>query len=260
MTHLTSKPKKGNKSDEKYRSWIEQAQPDDKNTAYFQLAATADCVACVRYWLEQGEDATKGQEGHPQWDAVAWARWAKAYNVLPLLEAASREGLGGSEKCEKAAAGGTDGGGCWDSEVTTQHADLEQFIDTERHRKIWRDGLAGDWKEVFFWCQICCGDPMSLFVFREREKLPYRLYYWSWLHFIQLASLSAEVEDDRKGLLRIKDLIWARERDQVIRTMEYIMQVMPEEDSLKHESLIDLLHGNVHFKEADADSESQWHV
>lgn len=262
FAHLTSKSSKKNKSNEKHRAWIEQAPPDGKNHAYFQLAATADCVACIKYWLEQGQDPRRGTEEHPEWDAIAWAKWANARNVLPLLESASREGSLEAEKSERTFVEPEemDDGGVWESEAVIAHADLEPFIDVERHRNTWRGGLAGDWKDVYFWCQVRCGDPMSLFVFRSRERLPYRLYYWSWLHFIQLASLCVKGKDDEKNLIKIKDLLWAREKEQVIRTMDFILHVMPGEDNEKHEFLIDLLRGKLRFKQVDVDSESRKQV
>ena len=249
--HRKGKKKQVNK----YCDWTSEVAEDARNHSFFLDAASDDCVPCVTYWLEQGAEVQKGTEHHPEYHAIAWAEWNHARNVLPLLRDALARELDQTDVDE---GQGQSSQGVWHS-GQLEGTDLATWVPSEHDREIWCAALVGDWHQVQKWCQIFCSNPMSILLCRL-EALPCRLFYWSWLHFIELASLCAKAEEDKNNLIRIKDLVWAREREQVARTMKFVLQIISEDEHAEYRSLIRLLHGDLRFTESANDPVPQKHI
>ena len=166
---------------------------DEKKSLYLCMyAAYANCVDCVRYWINQGVDIEQPSESG-SYTVLSWAQHGNATAVIPIVEAEltrkrTRCQAFGSQQ-ESEAMDTEDVGGVWQGATELDMAQLETYLSNASGCELWEAAVSGKVDKLCYQLHIA-RSPVPWM--KATHEVPDRLFYWELLHYVWLAELVAE--------------------------------------------------------------------
>jgi hypothetical protein len=208
----------------------------DKKALYLCMyAAYANCVDCVRHWIDQGVDIEKPSESG-SYTVMSWAQHGSATEVIAVLEAElTRKRTRGDAFRSQHGSEPMDyehPGGVWQDSTANETVQLAIYLSDASGCELWTAAVSGDVVDLCYQLYIV-RSPVPWM--KAPKQIPDRLFYWQLLHYVWLAELVAERNNAEARSLRIAAAgieLQFQERYAVDCILRYLT-ALPDDDAQK---------------------------
>jgi hypothetical protein len=205
---------------------------DEKKALYMCMyAAYANCVDCVRHWINQGVDIEQPSESGT-YTVLSWAQHGSATDVIPFLEAELTRKRARCDAFGSQHGSGPmddeDVGGVWRDATKPETVQLETYLSDACGCELWTAAVSGNVVDLCYQPHIA-RSPVPWM--KAADQVPDRLIIL--LHYVWLAELVAKRNNAATQSIAAAGIeLQMQERHAVECILRYIT-ALPDDDAEK---------------------------